>query len=220
MGCKKLNYIEWPSVTHIRKNAFRNCTSLTSITMPRNLAYLHPYAFEGCTNLQVIVFPETKMKVSIRSHVFENCTQLRKIEIHDNVFRIYDSAFRNCTSLPSLVLPAEMQKIDTLAFEGCTSLDSVTTLAKVPPTLGKDAFKDISPTCVLTVPYGTKAAYIAAGWTEDIFKGGIREVTPAGIGSVKVQQRQGEWYDLQGRPTSHPRKGGIYIQNGRKILVK
>ena len=220
MGCKKLKYIEWPSVTHIRKNAFRNCTSLTSITMPRNLAYLHPYAFEGCTNLQVIVFPETKMKVSIRSHVFENCTQLRKIEIHDNVFRIYDSAFRNCTSLPSLVLPAEMQKIDTLAFEGCTSLDSVTTLAKVPPTLGKDAFKDISPTCVLTVPYGTKAAYIAAGWTEDIFKGGIREVTPAGIGSVKVQQRQGEWYDLQGRPTSHPRKGGIYIQNGRKILVK
>ena len=28
---------------------------------------------------------------------------------------------------------------------------------------------------MLTVPYGTRQAYIDAGWTEDIFKGGIVE---------------------------------------------
>jgi len=33
---------------------------------------------------------------------------------------------------------------------------------------------------VLTVPYGTRDAYIAAGWTEDVFKGGVVEA-PAPI---------------------------------------
>ena len=28
---------------------------------------------------------------------------------------------------------------------------------------------------MLTVPHGTRSAYIAAGWTEEIFKGGIVE---------------------------------------------
>ena len=41
--------------------------------------------------------------------------------------------------------------------------------------LGTDAFKNISASCVLTVPYGTRDAYIAAGWTTDIFKGGVVE---------------------------------------------
>ncbi len=40
------------------------------------------------------------------------------------------------------------------------------------------AFDGIASTCKLTVPYGTKNAYIAAGWTENVFKGGIVEVTP------------------------------------------
>ena len=30
----------------------------------------------------------------------------------------------------------------------------------------------------MTIPYGTKAAYIAKGWTEDVFKGGIIEAAP------------------------------------------
>jgi len=30
-------------------------------------------------------------------------------------------------------------------------------------------FNNIGSSCVLTVPYGTRDAYIAAGWTEDVF---------------------------------------------------
>lgn len=41
-----------------------------------------------------------------------------------------------------------------------------------------NAFVGISSNCILTVPYGTKDAYIAAGWTEEVFKGGIVEAAP------------------------------------------
>ena len=51
--------------------------------------------------------------------------------------------------------------------------------AKTPPTAlltsGYSVFDSFSANCVLTVPYGTRDAYIAAGWTTDIFKGGIVE---------------------------------------------
>ena len=47
----------------------------------------------------------------------------------------------------------------------------------VPFTFASDTFNYISSHCVLTVPYGTKDAYIAKGWTTSVFKGGIKEMT-------------------------------------------
>ena len=44
-----------------------------------------------------------------------------------------------------------------------------------PFAFGGGAFGYISKNCVLTVPYGTRDAYIAAGWTTSVFKGGIVE---------------------------------------------
>ena len=81
---------------------------------------------------------------------------------------------------------------------------------------------NISPTCVLTVPYGKRAAYIAAGWTTKVFKGGIVELpAPEGIQAVKVKtDDKGRWYDLEGKETHQPEKGKIYIRKGKKVLVK
>ena len=54
-------------------------------------------------------------------------------------------------------------------------MTSVISEIEVPFFFGSSAFHEISPNCVLTVPYGTKDKYIAKGWTENIFKGGIVE---------------------------------------------
>ena len=73
------------------------------------------------------------------------------------------------------------------------------------------------------VPLGKTQAYRNAGWTEEIFKGGIREIgAPAAIQPVKVRERTGSatWHDLEGRPAAAPRKGEIYIKDGRKLLVR
>ena len=71
------------------------------------------------------------------------------------------------------------------------------------------------------VPYGKSAAYIAAGWTEEVFKGGVKEMPePEGISSIRVQTKEDACYDLQGRRVAQPEKGRIYISVGRKVLAK
>jgi hypothetical protein len=56
-------------------------------------------------------------------------------------------------------------------------LKSVTCHWDKPISFGKEAFDHIHKTCTLTVPQGTRDAYIAAGWTEEIFKGGVIEAS-------------------------------------------
>ena len=60
------------------------------------------------------------------------------------------------------------------------NLKSVVAKMETPATLGDGAFKREygAKKCVLTVPRGKRQAYIDAGWTEDIFKGGIVEEMP------------------------------------------
>ena len=221
--CKKMEHIDLPyTVETIMEYAFAQCDSLKSIVLSTGLFSLGIGVFQDCYSLETVEF-YNRYGIRIQPCAFENCVSLKNIYFNkENIIQIDSCAFKGCTSLKTFTVPSSVNKgIGASAFEGCTSLDSVTTTADVPPTLGRNAFKNISPTCVLTVPYGRRAAYIAAGWTEDIFKGGIREQMPAGIHDVKVEhKRQGGWYDLQGRPVGHPEKGRMYIRDGRKILVK
>ena len=68
-----------------------------------------------------------------------------------------------------------MKTIGDMAFFYCSDLNSVVSEIEEPFAFGSGAFSEISSSCTLTIPAGTKDAYIAAGWTEDVFKGGIVE---------------------------------------------
>ena len=93
-----------------------------------------------------------------------------------DVTGIGDSVFYLCDNLNSIELPSQLQSIGKLAFAGCSNLSSVTSYAETPLTFGLNAFNGISSNCTLSVPYGTRDAYIAAGWTESVFKGGVIEM--------------------------------------------
>jgi len=71
--------------------------------------------------------------------------------------------------------------IGSEAFYGCSGLTSVISEIEEPFAFGSNAFGNISSSCALTVPYGTRDAYIAAGWTTDVFKGGIVEKSSENI---------------------------------------
>jgi hypothetical protein len=71
------------------------------------------------------------------------------------------------------------------------------------------------------VPIGRTHAYRDAGWSEEVFRGGIREIgAPAGISTIKVKPSDTRYYDLEGRPVTWPEKGRIYIHDGRKVMAK
>ena len=188
-GCKQLTDLNIPknvvSIGSSWGRVFAGCSNLTSIIVEKgNLKYdsrnncnalietATNTLIQGCNNT---IIPDDI--TSIGDMAFDNCRGLVSVTIPDGVTSIGDFAFEWCTSLTSINFPTGLKKIGKYAFNACLNISSVVSKTRNIFAFGTDAFNGVnyySP-CVLTVPYGTKDAYIAAGWTENVFKGGIVE---------------------------------------------
>jgi len=100
---------------------------------------------------------------------------LTSIIIPDGVTGIRYNAFESCSDLASITIPSSVTGIEFGVFANCKNLTQVVSKIEKPFGFELNPFRDISDNCVLTIPAGTRNAYIAAGWTEDIFIGGIVE---------------------------------------------
>lgn len=114
-----------------------------------------------------------------------------------------------------------MTNIGNSAFSGCSSLTSIFCLGIIPPTIAKSTFgRDAYNFADLFVPQGTKDAYQAAtGWKEFLT---IKEFDPMGIDQLTIGKSQLTIYDLKGRKVTDTEslKGGIYIVNGKKVVIE
>ncbi len=188
-------------MTSIGSSAFRDCTGLTSVTIGNSVT-------------------------SIGSSAFRYCTGLTSITIPESVTSIGGAAFSGCTGLTSITIPESVTSIGGAAFSGCTGLTSVTCRAQEPPVCDSFALDGIDTSnCTLFVPEGAEALYKAADqWKEFFF---IEEIT--GIDTPRADDGKDatyDIYDMSGRTvrkaatTTDGLKAGLYIINGRKVLVK
>lgn len=114
----------------ISEDAFRNCESLTSITISNNVTEIGDYAFHNCYNLT-------------------------SINLGKSVTKIGYSAFGDCESLSAITIPDSVTSIDNWAFGGCSSLSSITCNAIVAPTISAFTFDTVASNGVLKYPSGS-----------------------------------------------------------------
>ena len=108
------------------------------------------------------------------------------------------------------------------AFYGCNNLKKIYASPTTPPSVYYPFSYTTYENATLYVPTGSKAAYQAADYWKDFTN--IVEMEFTGIDEV-VDEVKGEnskvkdVYDLSGRKVTDPTKG-IYIVNGKKVLLK
>ncbi len=87
-----------------------------------------------------------------------------------------ENCFYGCYKMKSIIVPDNVETIGDYAFYYCGSLSSIIARMDVPARYESHTFLDVNSTYKLFVPEGKKQAYIDAGWTENVFKGGIYEI--------------------------------------------
>ena len=149
-NCSSLTSITIPdSVTSIGYDAFYSCSSLTSITIPDSVTSIGGNAFYKCSSLTSVTIPDSV--TSIRDYAFYYCGSLTSVTIPNSVTSIGNSAFSGCSSLTSVTIPDSVTSIGVYAFSGCSSLTSVT-IGKSVTSIGDRAFQDCSSLTSITIP--------------------------------------------------------------------
>ena len=137
------------SVAHIGGWAFEGCNGLKSVTIPEGVTTIENNAFKECGGLESVVMPSGLKKIG--GSAFVNCRSLKSVTIPEGVCDIGGRAFRGCGELASLTLSKGLTTIGDNAFEWCGKLTSLT-LPQGLTEIGRDAFRGLGKLTSVTIP--------------------------------------------------------------------
>lgn len=128
--CSSLTSVSIPnSVTSIGKLAFAVCSGLTSVSIGNSVKSIGDYAFQACAGLTSVSIPNSV--TSIGNWAFGGCRGLISVTIGNDISsesdcaRIGYEAFYYCESLKSLSIGIDVVIGDT-SFEGCNNISTLT----------------------------------------------------------------------------------------------
>lgn len=97
------------TVTKINDDALKGNKKIVSVTIPGSVKDIGNNAFQGCPNLEEIIFtnPDTASNnLIIRINAFQNCPKLTKCEIPARANQVVGNIFKGCTSLTEIKVNA------------------------------------------------------------------------------------------------------------------
>ena len=148
-------------ITSLEDSCFKNCSNLTSITLPEGITSLGEYCFSGCSSLTSITLP--KGITSLRAGCFSRCSSLTSITLPEGITSLRNHCFHGCSSLTSITLPKGITSLENACFYDCTSLTSLT-LPEGITSLGDGCFSGCSSLTNISFPSSLKKLY------DNIFK--------------------------------------------------
>lgn len=202
------------SVKYLGEQAFAYCKSLTSAKLSKQITEIPFKAFAGCTSLTD--FTLAKSVTSIADSAFQGTKCFDSLRIY-NVATIGDYAFADCGNITYVYMPEKVAKLGSYVFKG-DSISQFFVEWNSAPTI-KSGFFTFCDT--LFIPQGTYYKF-RTGWKE---AKNIKEYdkTATGINTPVINRRDdedGAFYTVDGIKVIEPKKGGIYIHNGKKVIVR
>ena len=222
--CSSLTSVTIPnSVTEIGDYAFTYCLALTSVTIPNSVTKIGEYTFYECSHLTSVTIPNSVTEIG--TSAFEDCRSLTSVTIPNSVTEIEEETFKNCHNLQKVNIGNSVKTIGVSAFENCTSITQISSEAVVPPTCESNALNSISKS-KLIVPKNSIDAYKQAPqWKEFLL---IEGSTTGITNTVYNKAGLADVYTIDG--TKRLSKAstdeinalpkGVYIVNGKKIIIK
>lgn len=216
IGCK--NTIIPNGIVTIGNAAFAGCKELSSIDIPNSVNRIGDSAFSGCSALSSIDIPNSVY--SIGEMAFSACSSLTSIVLPSSVSVIHGAVFYHCDNLASVTI-YNCSYFEYQYFSYCPKLKDIYLYMELAPQVSYNAFTytDIG-NITLHVPASSINTYrTSEPWRS--FKEIVEIDMTDNITSPVVKNNSGKdiYYNLNGQREVNPSKG-IYIRNGKKIIVR
>lgn len=150
-------------VKAIGDQAFYECKSITSVTIPNTVTSIGGSAFYWCYGLDAVHITDLAAWCNIdfdnamsnplwyAQNLYLNGKLITALEIPSTVTEIKNYAFYDCRSLTSVTIPDSVTLIGDGAFSGCQNLTSVTIPDSV-TAIGDVAFSNCSSLTSIIIP--------------------------------------------------------------------
>ncbi len=197
------------TVIRIGVEAFVNCKSLSSITIPNTISKIDNSAFKGCSSLKKVVLSDGSSTccigtVASTTGMFKDCpldtvyigrnisyntnyppfsyTTVKFVEFGEIISQIDENSFKSCYQLENVSFPSSLISIKEDAFYSCFSLKSVE-IPEMVTTIGNNAFCNCKRVTSLTwnAINCTTTGQLLTDSIKQVVIGNTVEVLPSGF---------------------------------------
>ena len=149
------------TVTSVNSNTFKNCSDITSVTIPSTITSIAYNSFSGCSGITSVNYNAIDCTISSNNTIispFNNCPNLSIVNFGDSVNYIPPWLLYNCDAISSIVIPNNTISIGYGAFSDCSALTSVT-IGNSVTTIMPTAFQNCSALTSLTIGSSVTTIY-------------------------------------------------------------